>query len=285
MGERLKFGDKLPKNKHQAASMFPDGDDLPIFSGTPIQAEEKPFVPEDHSMKQTALPGMPPIDYDHIREKDRAKKRGRIQPVGRIFDSETFPEPPEDTRQAALHEALAAYNLNTEALRRAAQMGQDLNELLRTGEAPEEIQHLITALSAILRPGPRDQIKSPADAAACLMIETQHLRREQFRGLFLDTKNRIQSMVVIYQGTIDTANIRPIEAFDEARRWNSAAAIFSHNHPSSDPTPSPEDSLITCELVQAGKVLGVDVLDHLVIGAGRWVSLRERGLVGFEKKH
>lgn len=192
-------------------------------------------------------------------------------------------EPAVDEKQQNLINSLAAYGLEIDKLRRAALMGEDINALLRTGEAPEELHHLLTALSAILRPGPRVQIKSPADAAACQMVEMSKLQQEQFRGIYLDTKNRIQSITTIYQGTVDSSHIRPLEAFREALKWNSVAAIFLHNHPSGDPDPSPEDSLITVELVQSGKILGVDVLDHIVIGDGRWTSMRERNLGGFKK--
>src|SRR6266487_3525038 len=94
MGERLTFGIDTPERSRQnragqPAAMFPDGTDLPLFSGTPIPAIERPFVPEDHSMKQGLLPGMPPIDYEHVLEKDRALRRRRtpvvLPPGGEIF--------------------------------------------------------------------------------------------------------------------------------------------------------------------------------------------------------
>src|SRR2546421_596258 len=82
MGERLTFGSHMPERpRHtkadQPATMFPDGTDLPLFSGTPVPAIERPFVPEDHSMKQGMLPGMPSVDYEHVLERDRALRRRR----------------------------------------------------------------------------------------------------------------------------------------------------------------------------------------------------------------
>ncbi|MCJ7736369.1 MAG: hypothetical protein MUQ10_03510, partial [Anaerolineae bacterium] len=84
-----------------------------------------------------------------------------------------------------------------------------------------------------------------------------------------------------YIGTLNSAQIRVADIFQVALRRNAAAVVVAHNHPSGDPSPSPEDVSVTRELVAAGKLLDIEVLDHLVIGDGRWVSLRERGL-GFD---
>ena len=130
--------------------------------------------------------------------------------------------------------------------------------------------------------GQRFQIKSPSDAASLLMLEMSHLDQEHLRTVLLDTKNRVQTITTIYIGSLNASLIRVGEIFKAALKWNSAALIVVHNHPSGDPTPSPEDVLVTREIVQAGKLLDVDVLDHLVIGQGRFVSMRERGL-GFSK--
>lgn len=124
----------------------------------------------------------------------------------------------------------------------------------------------------------RIQIKSPVDAAQLLMLEMSHLDQEQLRTVLLDSKNRVQTISTIYVGALNASLVRIGEVFKEAVRRNSAALIVVHNHPSGDPTPSPEDVLVTREIVLAGKLLDVDVLDHLVIGQGRFISLRERGL-------
>jgi DNA repair protein RadC len=128
----------------------------------------------------------------------------------------------------------------------------------------------------------RFQIKSPADVAQLLMLEMSHLDQEHLRAVLLDTKNRVQGISTIYVGSLNTSHIRVGEVFKDALKKNSAALIVVHNHPSGDPTPSPEDVLVTREIVAAGVLLDVEVLDHLVIGQGRFVSLRERGL-GFPK--
>jgi DNA repair protein RadC len=94
----------------------------------------------------------------------------------------------------------------------------------------------------------------------------------------LDRRNRVMEVVDLYRGSVSSSQIRVGEIFREAVRKNASAIIVAHNHPSGDPTPSPDDVAVTRAILQAGKMLDVDVLDHLVIGQGRWVSLKERGL-------
>jgi DNA repair protein RadC len=129
----------------------------------------------------------------------------------------------------------------------------------------------------------RPQIRSPTDAAQLLMVEMSHLDQEHLRVLCLDTKNRVQKIQTVYVGSLNSSIVRVGEVFKEALRINSAAIIIVHNHPSGDPTPSPEDVQVTQQIVEAGTLLEVEVLDHLVIGHGRFVSMRERGL-GFADK-
>ena len=130
----------------------------------------------------------------------------------------------------------------------------------------------------IAAPGERPQITSPADAAALLMVEMTHLEQEHLRLLLLDTKNRVLASPTIYKGNVNTTVVRVAELFREAIRHNSTGLIVAHNHPSGDPTPSPEDVQMTRQIVQAGQLLGIEVLDHVIIGDNRFVSLKERGL-------
>jgi DNA repair protein RadC len=123
----------------------------------------------------------------------------------------------------------------------------------------------------------RPQIKSPADVASLLLLEMGHLEQEQLRTVLLDTKNRVQQISTVYIGSVNSAQVRVGEVFRDAVRRNSAAIMVAHNHPSGDPTPSPEDILVTRQIVEAGKLLDIDVLDHLVLCRSRYVSLRERG--------
>lgn len=124
----------------------------------------------------------------------------------------------------------------------------------------------------------RVQVRSPADIAQLLMVEMMALDQEELWVACLDTKNRLQKIAKVYRGSVNTAMIRVGEVFKEAIRLNSAAIIVVHNHPSTDITPSPEDILVTRQIVEAGKLLDTDVLDHLIIGGNRYTSLRERGL-------
>ena len=110
------------------------------------------------------------------------------------------------------------------------------------------------------------------------------LDQEHFRVLLLNTRNQVTGVSEVYKGNISATVLRAGEVFQEAVRSNSPAIILVHNHPSGDPTPSEEDVVVTQQLVEAGKLLDIEVLDHIVIGTadyGRFVSLKERGL-GFE---
>ena len=130
----------------------------------------------------------------------------------------------------------------------------------------------------VASPEERPQVKSPADVANLLMLEMGFLEQEHLRVVLLDTKNHVLGIPTIYIGSLNTSVMRVGELFREAVRANCAAAIVVHNHPSGDPTPSPEDVSITRQIVEGGKLLDVDVLDHLIIGQQRYVSLKERGL-------
>lgn len=123
-----------------------------------------------------------------------------------------------------------------------------------------------------------DQIRAPSDAANFLMARLQNKDCEHLVVLCLNTKNRIMSTVDLYKGALNTSVVRTAEVFREAIRINAAAIIIAHNHPSGDPTPSSDDISVTRDIHAAGKLLDIDLLDHLVIGNNSWVSLRERGL-------
>ena len=127
-------------------------------------------------------------------------------------------------------------------------------------------------------PDARPQITSPADAANLLMLEMACLEQENLRIILLDTKNRVLSTPTVYVGNVNSSIIRVSEVFRQAVRENATALIVVHNHPSGDPTPSPEDVQVTRSIVDAGQLLGIEVLDHLIIGHQQFVSLKERGL-------
>jgi DNA repair protein RadC len=104
------------------------------------------------------------------------------------------------------------------------------------------------------------------------------LEQEELRVILLDTRNHVIDIKSIYRGSVNSSQVRVGELFRDAIRQNAAAIIVLHNHPSGDPSPSPDDVGLTRNIVQAGKLLDIDTLDHLVIGQGRYVSLKERGL-------
>ncbi len=124
----------------------------------------------------------------------------------------------------------------------------------------------------------RPIINSPGDAAQLVQNEMSLLEEEHLRTLLLDTKNHLLDIVDVYKGSVNMSQVRVGEVFKAAIRRNATAIIVVHSHPSGDPTPSPEDIAVTRAIVQAGKLLDCQLLDHLIIGTGRWVSLKERGL-------
>lgn len=196
--------------------------------------------------------------------------QGLSRPARRLYTTEDI---------HALHQALEPF-IDLGELRRFVAESKDIYEALRVDKPPKELRAILEALTAILQPVGREQIRSPSDIAGLLLVEMGHLDQEELRTVLLDTKNRVQEMVTVYRGSLNASMVRVAELFKDAIRRNSAALIVAHNHPSSDPTPSPEDVLMTREIVSAGKLLDIEVLDHLVIGhGGRWVSMKETGLI------
>lgn len=130
----------------------------------------------------------------------------------------------------------------------------------------------------VASPQERPQVKSPGDAANLIALEMSALEQEEMRVILLDTRNRVLGIETIYKGSLNSAVVRIAELFRGAIKANAAAIILAHNHPSGDPSPSIEDVRLTRDAVQAGKLLAIEVLDHLIIGQGRWISLKERGM-------
>jgi DNA repair protein RadC len=127
-------------------------------------------------------------------------------------------------------------------------------------------------------PNERPTIHGPGDAAGLLLYEMSALEQEELRVMLLDVRNRVLDVINVYRGSLTSSQVRVGELFKHAIRRNAANIIVIHNHPSGDPTPSPDDIALTRAILQAGKLLDIDLLDHLVIGAGRYISLKERGL-------
>jgi len=127
-------------------------------------------------------------------------------------------------------------------------------------------------------PEERPTVSSPQDVLNLVGTEMSLLEQEQLRVVLLDTRNRVLAISTVYVGSANTSLLRVGELFRDAIRHNAVALVVVHNHPSGDPTPSAEDVSVTRMIVEAGKLLNVDVLDHVVIGGGRYVSLKERRL-------
>jgi DNA repair protein RadC len=131
-------------------------------------------------------------------------------------------------------------------------------------------------------PTARWTIRGPADVAERLILQMGRLEREELRVVMLDTKNHVLRVATVYQGNVSASLVRVGELFRDAVRLNAAGIILVHNHPSGDPTPSPDDLHLTAEALAAGRLLDIALLDHLVIGHDAHVSLRDRG-VAFDR--
>ena len=131
-------------------------------------------------------------------------------------------------------------------------------------------------------PTARWLIRSPRDVADRLILQMGGLEREELRVVILDTKNHVLRVSTVYQGNVSASLVRVGELFRDAVRLNAASVILVHNHPSGDPTPSPDDLHLTSEALAAGRLLDIALLDHLVIGHDAFVSLRDRG-VSFDR--
>jgi len=126
--------------------------------------------------------------------------------------------------------------------------------------------------------GERQVINSPADAAALMQYEMGLLEEEHLRVILLDTRNRVLDIVEVYKGSVNSSQVRLAEVFRPAIQRMAPAILVCHNHPSQDPTPSPDDVAVTRAMVQGGKIMDIVILDHVIIGGSRWISLKERGL-------
>lgn len=141
--------------------------------------------------------------------------------------------------------------------------------------AAAELGRRLNALTEDNRP----TIHSPQDVANLLMAELRDAKKEHLKSLLLDTKNRVLKIVTVSIGTLDSSLVHPREVFKDAIAASAAALIVAHNHPSGDPSPSAEDRRVTERLAEAGQIIGIELLDHIIIGDNRWVSLKERGVL------
>jgi DNA repair protein RadC len=134
---------------------------------------------------------------------------------------------------------------------------------------------------SILSDGDRARVGTPEDIVSLLGVELMMLEQEELRVVLLDTKNHILTVNQVYRGTVNAVNVRVAEIFKPAVRHGATAIALVHNHPSGDPAPSAADISMTREVVAAGKMLDIAVIDHVIIGRDKHVSLKRLGL-GFE---
>lgn len=158
----------------------------------------------------------------------------------------------------------------------------DSGRLRKAGLGPATIAKVLAACElgrrVVAADAQGEVLDSPAAAARALAPHLAHLEREALVVALLSRKNRLITAITVYQGNLSGASVRIAEIFTEAIRRNAAAVLLAHNHPSGDPEPSLDDLRTTAEAVQAGRLLGIAVVDHVIVGAGRSVSLRERGV-------
>ena len=157
---------------------------------------------------------------------------------------------------------------------------EEMTEIKGIGEAKAVL--LLAAIELGRRLASKDleerfTIRSPEDAATFLMQDMTSLQLEHFVCLFLNVKNQVLHKQTIFVGSLNASIVHPREIFREAVKRSAASIICSHNHPSGIPTPSPEDIDVTTRLYEAGKIVGVDLLDHVIIGDHQFISMKEKG--------
>lgn len=158
----------------------------------------------------------------------------------------------------------------------------ELSEINGIGIAKAcQIKSCIEIGKRLLTSKEKDNVKisSPDDIAYLVMEDMRYLSKEHFRAIFLNTKNIVISIKDISIGSLNSSIVHPREVFIEAIKMSAASLIVCHNHPSGDPSPSEEDIKVTKRLKEAGNILGIDLLDHLIIGDGRYISLREKNII------
>ena len=165
------------------------------------------------------------------------------------------------------------HDLSVEELRRTKGIGRVKALQIKA------VMELSKRVSASLINNNRVTIKSPVEVSTLLMEEMRHLKKEVFKVILLNTKNHIIKYLNVSVGSLNSSIVHPREVFSEAVKVGCSGMLLVHNHPSGDPEPSREDIETTQRLVNAGNILGIKVLDHVVIGDGRYISFKEQGLM------
>lgn len=159
---------------------------------------------------------------------------------------------------------------------------QELSEIKGIGSAKAAQIKAAVELGKRLRNYRADRqmkVNSPEDAAELVMEDMRYFKKEHLKVIFLNTKNIVIDVKDLSIGSLNSSIVHPREIFSEAIRKSSASIIICHNHPSGDPAPSQEDINITKRLLEVGKIIGIDLIDHIIIGDGNFVSLKEKGII------
>lgn len=149
------------------------------------------------------------------------------------------------------------------------------------GVGPAKASQILAAIElgrrvTLASPESRPQVQTPEAVVRLLRPELAYAEQEHVKAVLVDSRNYVMATPTIYKGSLNSASVRVGELFKDAIRRNAAAIILVHNHPSGDPTPSPEDIALTRQVFDGGKILNIDLLDHIIIGHSRWVSLKEQ---------
>jgi len=197
-----------------------------------------------------------------------------------VFACQSFvPNPPVpflSVREApAQYAQLAMQGFDLQAVRKATGKNRKKVQetLSRLRQLHEELNSQLYA-----NPTERPAIQSPSDAAKILMYFIGNLDHEELWVVDLDSRNRVMQLIALYKGSVNSSQVRVAEVFRQAVLDNSPAIILAHNHPSGDCSPSPDDVAVTHAIAQAGKLLDIEVVDHLVVCRECFISLKERGL-------
>lgn len=186
-------------------------------------------------------------------------------------------------KDTAISLAQKILNSNNKGLKNIADATvEDLKKFHGISDAKAAQILAVTELSKrinTLKAEEKVKVSSPQDVSMLLMEEMRYLKKEYFKIVLLDTKNKILDIVNISIGSLNSSIVHPREVFIEAIKKSSASLILVHNHPSGETKPSNEDINITKRLIEAGNIMGIKILDHIIIGDGEYLSFKEHGLI------